>query len=112
MDPNVRYIKRSVLKELWMQARLQAFSESKTITSWIALAMCEKLGVKGILYLPLNAQKRLTITEMAQIGMQSIPKDIWTQARSKAVSQGETITAWIAGAMKEKLEREGSKEAK
>jgi predicted HicB family RNase H-like nuclease len=102
MDPNVRYIKKSIPKELWMQARLQAFSEKKTITTWIAMAMCEKLGVKEILFKELGHKP----------GPQSIPKELWTQARSRAVSQGETITAWIARAMKEKLEREGSKEAK
>lgn len=109
MDSNTRYIKRSIPKDLWLQCRLQAFSEGKTITTWIALAMVEKLGVKEILFITQGDEKRLTITEMAKIDMQSIPHEIWTQARAQAIPQEKTITSWIAEAMREKLERDGGK---
>jgi len=109
MDPNVRYVKRSIPKELWMQCRLKAFSQRKTITTWITLAMVEKLGVTEILFATQHDQKPLTITELAQIAMQSIPHEIWTQARAQAIPQEKTITSWIAEAMREKLEREASK---
>lgn len=104
MDSNTRYVKRSIPKDLWLQCRLQAFSEKKTITTWIALAMVEKLGVKEILFITQGGEKRLTITEMAEIVMQSIPHEIWRQARGEAITQEKTITSWIAEAMREKLE--------
>ena len=104
MDSNTRYIKRSIPKELWMQCRLKAFSERKTITTWITLAMAEKLGVTEILFVTQHEEKRLTITEMADIVMQSIPREIWMQARAQAIPQEKTITSWIAEAMREKLD--------
>ena len=106
MDSNTRYVKRSIPKDLWMQCRLKAFSEKKTITTWIALAMVEKLGVKEILFITQVDEKRLTITEMAEIVMQSIPHEIWVLARAEAIPQEKTITSWIAEAMREKLERQ------
>jgi len=119
MDSNTRYIKRSIPKELWLQCRLQAFSQRKTITTWIALAMLEKLGVKEILFTTQHEEKRLPVTEktperksIAEIVMKSIPHEIWTQARAQAIPQEKTITSWIAEAMQEKLEREKSKEVK
>lgn len=104
MDPNTRYIKRSIPKELWMQCRLQAFSKGRTITTWITQAMVEKLNVKKILFVRFATDKK-----MAEIGIQSIPHEIWMQARAQAISQEKTITSWIAEAMREKLERNGGK---
>lgn len=101
MDSNTRYIKRSIPKDLWLQCRLQAFSEKKTITTWIALAMVEKLNVKEIRFAIQGGEYFF-----AQTVMQSIPHEIWTQARGEAITQEKTITSWIAEAMREKLERQ------
>lgn len=43
MDENIRWIKKSIPKELWRQARAQAILQGKTITEWIAVAISEKL---------------------------------------------------------------------
>jgi len=112
MDSTVRYIKRSIPRELWTRACKRAFVDKMTITLWITRAICEELGIDEIRFgYGGKVLRRVKITDphsvivkgLGMLAILSIPGEIWRQAKAKAALEGKTIPQWIAGAMEKKL---------